>query len=129
MIGYTMVGTSDLDRACRFYEPIFTEMGYERCYSDAQVASWGSKSVNTAPRFFTGYPFNGQPAGSGNGAMTAFLVPEPDRIDRLFEIAVRQGGSIEGEPGPRPQYGNGFYAAYVRDPDGNKIAFVSYGPS
>ena len=58
--------------------------------------------------------------------MTAFLVADPAVIDRLFAIAIEGGGSSEGEPGLRPQYGKGFYGAYVRDPDGNKLAFVCY---
>ncbi|MCY1251083.1 hypothetical protein D9M72_648030 [compost metagenome] len=58
--------------------------------------------------------------------MTAFLVESAGLIDRLFEIAMERGGSEAGKPGFRPQYGDGFYAAYVRDPDGNKLAFVCY---
>ncbi|WP_312366887.1 VOC family protein [Ensifer sp.] len=126
MIGYTMVGTTDLKRAERFYDPLMALIGQERCYSDDQVASWGRKDDDRAPRFFTGYPFDGHPAGVGNGAMTAFLVKSAALIDRLFASAMEQGGSVEGEPGFRPQYGEGFYAAYVRDPDGNKLAFVCY---
>ena len=126
MIGYTMVGTKDLDRSLRFYDPLFSEMGWDQCWRDAQSASWGDKDNETAPRFFTGYPADERPAGVGNGTMTAFLVEGPAMIDRLYEIAMRMGGSDEGGPGFRPQYGEGFYGAYVRDPDGNKLAFVCY---
>ena len=126
MIGYTMVGTTDLKRAERFYDPLMTLIGQERCYCDEQVSSWGRKDDDKAPRFFACYPFDTRPASVGNGAMTAFLVESAGLIDRLFEIAMERGGSEEGKPGFRPQYGDGFYAAYVRDPDGNKLAFVCY---
>ncbi|MEM0936249.1 MAG: VOC family protein [Pseudomonadota bacterium] len=126
MIGYTMVGTSDLAKARAFYSPVFAEMGVEEVFSDAQVVSWGDPADETAPRFFACLPFDGAPAGAGNGAMTAFLVAEPARIDRLYRIAMAGGASDEGPPGLRPHYSAGFYAAYVRDPDGNKIAFVCY---
>ena len=126
MIGYTMVGTRDLDRSLRFYDPLFSELGWDQCWRDEQSASWGDKDNETAPRFFTGYPFDEQQAGVGNGAMTAFLAEGPAMIDRLYEIAMRRGGSDEGGPGFRPHYGEGFYGAYVRDPDGNKLAFVCY---
>ncbi|MEI2301397.1 VOC family protein [Ensifer sp. MJa1] len=126
MIGYTMVGTTDLRRAERFYDPVMAVIGQERCYCDEQVSSWGRKDNDKAPRFFACYPFDNGTASVGNGAMTAFLVENAGLIDRMFEIAIAGGGSDEGKPGFRPQYGEGFYAAYVRDPDGNKLAFVCY---
>lgn len=126
MIGYTMVGTADLDRAVRFYDPVFTEMGLKQCYKDGQVAFWGDKTDVNAPRFATGYPFDGGKANVGNGAMTAFLIDSAAKIDALHGLAMENGGSDEGAPGLRPDYGERFYAGYVRDPDGNKIAFVCY---
>lgn len=126
MIGYTMVGTRDLERALQFYTPIFGEMGLDQCWLDAQCASWGRQDDESYPRFIAGYPYDGKEAGAGNGAMTAFLIDDPRSIDRLYELAMRNGGSDEGRPGYRPQYGDGFYGAYVRDPDGNKLAFVCY---
>ncbi|MDK1375358.1 MULTISPECIES: VOC family protein [unclassified Sinorhizobium] len=126
MIGYTMVGTTDLRRAERFYDPLMALIGQERCYCDEQVSSWGRRDDGRAPRFFACYPFDGNRASIGNGTMTAFLVESADVIERMFEIALERGGRSEGTPGFRPQYGDGFYAAYVRDPDGNKLAFVCY---
>lgn len=124
MISYIMVGTNNLAQSVRFYEPLFAQMGMEQCYRDDNCVSWGKKSDPGVPRFFTGYPFDGDKASVGNGAMTAFELEDSDMIDRLYAIALREGGSSEGEPGFRPRYGNRFYAAYVRDPDNNKIAFV-----
>lgn len=126
MIGYTMVGTRDLNRALAFYDPLFAEMGLDQCWRDGQSASWGRADDETFPRFFTGYPFDGQEASVGNGVMTAFRVGGATQVDRLYALAMQNGGSDEGKPGFRPQYSEGFYAAYVRDPDGNKLAFVCY---
>ena len=126
MIGYTMVGTRDLGKSIKFYDPLFEEMGVDKAFRDEQVASWGDASDATAPRFFTGYPFNGEPATDGNGVMTAFRVNSTSQIDRLYTVALEHGGSVEGEPGFRPQYDERFYAAYVRDPDGNKLAFFCF---
>ena len=126
MIGYTMVGTTDLDRAVRFYDPVFAEMGLKQCFKDEQVSFWGDKTDVIAPRFATGYPFDGGTGSVGNGVMTAFLIKGSAMIDNLYALAMANGGTDEGAPGLRPDYGEGFYAAYVRDPDGNKIAFVCY---
>lgn len=125
-IGYTMVGTTDLPRALTFYDPIFAVMGLDQCWRDELSASWGKSKDVTFPRFFTGYPYDGSEATVGNGTMTAFLC-EPETIGQLHELALKNGGVSEGAPGRRPQYGEGFYGAYVRDPDGNKLAFVCYG--
>lgn len=126
MIGYTMVGTNDLARSLAFYDLIMEGMGLERCWRDDLSASWGKKDDETFPRFFTGYPFDGKAALAGNGGMTAFLIESAAIIDQLYDLAMRNGGSDEGKPGFRPHYGEGFYGAYVRDPDGNKLAFVCY---
>lgn len=126
MIAYTMVGTRNLEKALAFYEPLFEAMGLEECWKDDSCFSYGKKRDLSVPRFFVGYPFDGNDSSVGNGVMTAFQFQEPEVVDRLYEIALSRGGSSEGEPGYRPQYAEGFYAAYVRDPDGNKLAFVVY---
>lgn len=126
MIAYTMVGTRNLEKALAFYEPLFSEMSFEICWKDDSSVSFGKMEDLNFPRFFVGYPFDGQLASVGNGVMTAFQFDDPGVVDKLYEIAMNCGGSSEGKPGYRPQYAEGFYAAYVRDPDGNKLAFVVY---
>lgn len=126
MIAYTMVGTRNLEKALSFYEPLFAEMNFDICWKDESCFTYGKTQDLNFPRFIVGYPFDGDPSSVGNGVMTAFQFPAPEVVDRLYEIAMSHGGSSEGEPGYRPQYAEGFYAAYVRDPDGNKLAFIVY---
>lgn len=66
------------------------------------------------PQYFVGYPFDGHDATVGNGTMTAFQFTDIKEVDTLHHLALESGGSDEGAPGFRPQYGEGFYAAYVR---------------
>ena len=127
MIGYTMVGTKDLARAKQFYNPLFEKMGLSPCYEDQQLASWGDKDDETVPRFFACHPFDEKSASVGNGTMTAFQLETASKVDQLYDIAIGAGGSDEGAPGFRPErYGDRLYVAYVRDPDGNKLAFACY---
>lgn len=126
MLAYTMVGTKDLKKARTFYDPVFAAMDLELCWKDELSVSYGRLADKDHPRFFVGYPFDGEHATVGNGVMTAFLCQDAGVVDRAFRAALGHGGRSEGEPGYRPQYGEGFYAAYVRDLDGNKLAFVVF---
>ncbi|MDS1140260.1 VOC family protein [Pusillimonas sp. SM2304] len=126
MIHYTMLGTNNLARSIRFYDPLFQEMGMTVRWRDEQITSWGLPGDASQPLFFVGYPRDKKAASVGNGSMIAFRVEDPAKIDRLYALALELGGADEGPAGPRPEYGEAQYAAYVRDPDGNKIAFVNY---
>jgi len=126
MIHYTMLGTNNLARSIRFYDPLFQKMGMVVRWRDDQVTSWSLPGDTSQPFFFVGYPHNKNASTVGNGSMIAFRVEDPATIDRLYALALELGGTDEGPAGPRPEYGETQYAAYVRDPDGNKIAFVNY---
>lgn len=126
MLSYTMVGTNDLDRALAFYHPILTRLGMAECYADDACVSFGDPADPMVPRFFVGRPFDGAAASAGNGAMTAFFTEAAETVDALHALALDKGGRCDGPPGPRPQYGETLYGAYVRDPDENKLAFARF---
>ncbi|WP_374284078.1 VOC family protein [Novosphingobium sp.] len=120
MIGYVTVGTNDLPRAATFYDALAAEMGTVRMMDFDTFIAWGTPGG--AAGIAATKPFDGQPATVGNGVMVALEARDKEQVDRLYAIALANGGSDEGAPGPR---GEGFYAAYFRDPDGNKLnAFV-----
>jgi predicted lactoylglutathione lyase len=77
--------------------------------------------------FWIGKPFDGRPATVGNGSMAAFRARSWKEVDDFYAAALAHGGKSDGAPGLRPQYNPDFYAAYVRDPDGNKIAALCRG--
>lgn len=126
MFAYMMLGTNGIERAARFYEPLMAFLGKPRCAADADEVCWGSLDIYESPALCIGRPFDGRPATAGNGAMPAFRAPTVELVQKLYEAALNAGGTDEGAPGHRPQYGQGFYSAYVRDPDGNKLAFACY---
>ncbi len=120
MIGYVTLGTSDLERGAKFYDAIAKEMGTGRMMEFDSFIAWGSQSGPAGVALTK--PFDGNTASVGNGVMVAFQAKDKEQVQRLYDIAIANGGSDEGEPGPR---GEGFYAGYFRDPDGNKLnAFV-----
>ena len=120
MIGYVTLGTNDLPRAAAVYDAIAAHFGLGRMMDFETFIAWGE--FGGAPGIAATVPFDGQPATVGNGVMVAFEAKDKDQVDRLYAIALANGGTDEGAPGPR---GDGFYAGYFRDPDGNKLnAFV-----
>ena len=120
MIGYVTLGTNDLARAARFYDAIATEMGVKRTMEFDTFIAWGEQDGGAGIGLTK--PFDGNPASVGNGVMVALAAKDKDQVHRLYDIALANGGVDEGAPGPR---GEGFYAGYFRDPDGNKLnAFV-----
>jgi catechol 2,3-dioxygenase-like lactoylglutathione lyase family enzyme len=63
----------------------------------------------------------------GNGGHVAYLAPSRAAVDAFYAVALEMGGTSDGEPGRRPHYHPGYYGAYVRDPEGNKIQAVCHG--
>lgn len=120
MIGYVTLGTNDLARAAPFYDAIAAELGTGRMMENTQFIAWGTPGG--AAGIGITQPFDKQPATVGNGTMVALEARDRAQVDRLHALALRHGGTCEGPPGER---GGGFYAAYFRDLDGNKLnAFV-----
>jgi predicted lactoylglutathione lyase len=120
MIGYVTLGTNDLARAAAFYDAIAKELGTGRMMENDQFIAWGTPGGGAGVGLTK--PFNGKPASVGNGVMVALAAKDKAQVDRLHTLALSLGGTCEGLPGSR---GEGFYAAYFRDPDGNKLnAFV-----
>lgn len=129
MIGYVTLGTDDLDRSRAFYDALFAELGASRLMEldegfTLYGTGWGKPGVAVTR------PYDGQPAGAGNGNMVALVVDARDKVDRLHAKALELGGSDEGAPGLRgPEGDRAFYAAYFRDPDGNKLCVFRMGPA
>lgn len=120
MIGYVTLGTNDLARASAFYDALAAELGVGRMMQDESFIAWGAPGG--AAGIGLTKPFNGAAATVGNGVMVALAATDRAHVDRIYAKARALGAACEGPPGERMP---GFYAAYFRDPDGNKLnAFV-----
>jgi catechol 2,3-dioxygenase-like lactoylglutathione lyase family enzyme len=110
------LGTNDLPRAAAFYDALLAEIGARRLMEFPRGYAWGVSWDKASLAIVT--PFDGKPANVGNGVMAAIAVDSTDKVDQLHRKALELGGADEGAAGPR---GDGFYAAYFRDLDGNKL--------
>lgn len=134
MFTYISLGTNNLASAARFYDATLGALGLARCDVGDETSwdgwiGWGTYRNGGAQELalWLCKPFDGQPATVGNGTMVALQARSWRQVDEFHAAALAHGGSSEGAPGLRPQYNRDFYAAYVRDPDGNKLAAVCRG--
>ena len=123
MLAYSTVGVNDMAASIAFYDAVFAPLG---CGRQTTSDTWtGYSRPGERGMFFLTRPFDKASAGNGNGAMLAFLGDDRAAIDAFHAAALAHGGMCEGPPGVREGMDPVFYAAYVRDPCGNKLcAFV-----
>jgi len=121
MIGYITLGTNDLARAVAYYDSLFESIGIGRFMEEENhFVAWAP--APDAPGFSVTTPYNKEEATVGNGVMIALVVDSPEKVSALYKKALELGGTDEGKPGFRPEdTDKGFYCAYFRDLDGNKL--------
>ena len=126
MIGYVILGTNDLPRASAFYDTLLAEMGVTRQmeFGDRGYA-WAANMEQPMLCIMT--PYDEQAATVGNGVMVGIAANSRDEVDRVHNKAMELGATDEGAPGLRAEGGEGFYAGYFRDLDGNKLDVWTYG--
>jgi catechol 2,3-dioxygenase-like lactoylglutathione lyase family enzyme len=117
MIGYVTLGTNNFPKAVAFYDELLGLLGAKRFMEfDGQFVAWAASPDK--PGLSVSIPFDGKPATIGNGCMTALVVDSHEMVHKIYDKALELGGTDEGPAGPR---GEGFYAGYFRDLDGNKL--------
>jgi catechol 2,3-dioxygenase-like lactoylglutathione lyase family enzyme len=117
MLGYVTLGTNDLPRAVRYYEQLLTLFEVKRGFESDRFILW-YPSKPGRPGLGVIKPHDGKAATIGNGGMVALGVDSTSKVDEIHKKAMELGSKDEGAPGPR---GGGFYGAYFRDLDGNKL--------
>jgi catechol 2,3-dioxygenase-like lactoylglutathione lyase family enzyme len=136
MFAYVCLGSNNLERSGRFYDATLGVLGYRRCVTSGESETswtgwigWGLYEQEGAVQdaLWICKPYNGAPATVGNGSMVALWARDWHSVDEFYAQALANGGASEGAPGLRLLYNPDFYACYVRDPDGNKLALVCRG--
>jgi catechol 2,3-dioxygenase-like lactoylglutathione lyase family enzyme len=115
-LGYVCLGTNDFDRACTFWDGLAPELGGKKLFPTPHGVMY---RLGAGPMIMVTRPYNNEPHQVGNGHMLAINVDAEEDVARVYDKALSLGGTSEGEPGPRGQFGE---FAYFRDLDGNKIA-------
>lgn len=129
MFSHIFIGVKDFERAFNFYTKLMEVLGNTLRFCDRKRpwAGWQSHS-EPRPLFLIGAPYDGNAHNSGNGQMVAFAVGHRAAVDSVYRLVLESGGSSEGSPALRPEYHEHYYAAYFKDPEGNKICVVCHNP-
>jgi catechol 2,3-dioxygenase-like lactoylglutathione lyase family enzyme len=117
ILSHISVGTNDFDRAVAFYDKVLPTLGCKRIMEHPGAVAYGREY----PEFWVQSPIDGRPASVGNGTHIGFFAPSKEAVLAFFEAALDAGATGDGQPGPRPEYGEPYYGCFVRDLDGHKI--------
>jgi len=123
MFSHVTIGSSDPNKAAKFYDAVLGTLGISVLFNIEGAVAYGQ---TTGAKTFILKPFDGGPPVPGNGGHVAYLAASRAHVDTFYAKALEHGGTDEGAPGLRPHYHPNYYAAYVRDPEGNKIQAVCH---
>ena len=117
VLSHVSLGTNDFPRARKFYDAVLGTLQMKCVMNYDEGAGYGREF----PEFWIQLPHDGQAANPGNGTHVCFNAASQEEVQAFHRTALQSGGEDEGRPGVRPEYSDRYYAAFVRDPDGNKI--------
>lgn len=120
MLHHLSIAVSDLDRASTFYDAVLKPLGYTRVFDDDEAVGYGYEGGDDKLCL----KLAAQVVVPGEGFHLAFTATAPNQVHEFHTAALRNGGRCNGAPGPRPEYGEGYYAAFVFDPEGYRIEAV-----
>ena len=121
MIDHVSVAVRDLKRASAFYEAVLATLGYAKLDDRPATIGFGKKYSEFWINLRAGITREENP-----GAHIALRAKSKDAVDAFHATALAHGGVSDGAPGPRGEFGEGYYAAFIRDPDGNKIEALTF---
>jgi len=122
MIDHVSIAVRDLDKSARFYQAVLGAIGYEQLETRPHTVGFGKKY----PEFWINLRAAMTPVAGDCGAHVGLRVRATELVDAFHAAALEAGGSCDGAPGLRPQHGDGYYSAFIRDPDGNRVEAVTF---
>jgi len=127
VIDHVSIAVCDLERASTFYAAALAPLGYAKLEARTTTVGFGKRYaelwLNHRPGMAV--PVDDRDGGNG-GAHVCLRAPSTAAVDGFHAAALAAGGASDGAPGLRPQHGEGYYAAFIRDPDGNRIEAVTF---
>ena len=125
MIDHVSIAVRDLLGCARFYEAVLTPLGYAKLVTRPKTIGFGKKY----PEFWLNERRAMTPADRDTGNHICLRASRVEAVQAFHAAAMGQGGTSDGAPGPRSAHLGGYYAAFIRDPEGNKIEAATFTQS
>lgn len=124
MIDHISIAVSDLDRAAKFYETVLGTLGMTKLRTWPAAVGFGK----AYPEFWVNHRPSMAPVTADSGVHICVRAASKDAVDAFYAAALRAGGTSDGAAGMRPEYNDRYYAAFIRDLDGNRVEVVTFLP-
>jgi catechol 2,3-dioxygenase-like lactoylglutathione lyase family enzyme len=122
MIDHVSIAVRDLEASGRYYEAVLATLGHGKLVTRPGTIGFGKKY----PEFWLNQRRAMAPVDADSGTHVCLRALDTAAVDAFHAAALAAGGRSDGAPGPRPEYSAGYYAAFVRDPEGNRIEAVTF---
>jgi len=118
IMNHVSIAVNDADVSLPFYDNVLDTIGAKRIMEHPGAVAYGKMF----PEFWV-HPetFDGKKPQTANGIHFSFIANSIEEVHAFYDAAIAAGGSDDGVPGPRPDYGEPYYGCFVRDPDGHKL--------
>jgi catechol 2,3-dioxygenase-like lactoylglutathione lyase family enzyme len=125
MIDHISIAVCDLKSSTRFYDNVLAPLGYVKMYDREKTVGWGRPGKSHAEFWINVRP-EMKPVSANSGVHICLRTKSKDAVEAFYAAAIKAGATSDGPPGPRPEYAKTYFAAFIRDPDGNKIEAVTF---
>ena len=123
MIDHISIAVRDLTKGEKFYTAALAPLGFSK------LKEWPGAAIGFGkkyPEFWINRRSEMSRISDDCGVHICLRAPDTAAVDAFHDAAVKAGGTSDGAPGLRPQYDVQYYAAFIRDPDGNRIEAVTF---
>jgi catechol 2,3-dioxygenase-like lactoylglutathione lyase family enzyme len=122
MIDHVSIAVRDLAASARFYEAVLATLGYEKLADRPATVGFGKKY----PEFWLNERRNMTPVDADTGMHVCLRASSVEAVQAFHAAAIKAGGTSDGAPGPRSGQIGGYYAAFIRDPEGNRVEAATF---
>jgi catechol 2,3-dioxygenase-like lactoylglutathione lyase family enzyme len=122
MIDHVSIAVRDLAGSARFYAEVLATLGYEKLADRPATIGFGKKY----PEFWLNERRSMTPVDADTGMHICLRASSVEAVQAFHAAALKAGGTSDGAPGPRSGQIGGYYAAFIRDPEGNKIEAATF---